>query len=1008
MNPTAIYSKSGKGVQEASGKTSHLARADRVVLAAFDGRATLGEVAQKCGKSFDAAFEQVVTKLDRDGFIREVTGGVPQQPAPSRPQAKPAAPKPPPPSEPAADLDFSALPPAKPAAPASPPALDFSAIATPAPKPAPAAPASKPAPAAPASKPAPAVPAPKTAPAAPAPPPPSQDDPRAPAEAERRAQEQASTLVKARQEAEARAQRDRDRMKSETEAKLRAEMEAKMRAEAAAKGQADLEAKMRAESEAKVKAARDAAVRAAAEAKAKAEAEMKAKVEEERKKAEAERKAREEAERKAKEEAERVRKETEEKARREAEELKKRLEEERARAEAERKAREEAERKAKEEAERARKEAEEKARAEAEALRRQLEEERRKLEEERKARAEEDERRRRAEEAERKAREEENERRKRAEEDDRQRRASDEAEAKRIAQEKASAAVAAAAAETTPRAAVPPPPAAAPAGSFDDNLLADLESFDKRDEEEQKAKEEAERQARTAADRKAREAREQEEERRRRAEEESERKRRAEEAERRAEQDRRAREEEERREQERRAKELLAAAAQRAQAPAPAAHDDDIGVTDEDLDMDDVKQDERVLSAAAKRETRQREAAKAEAAVPVSHRRPIKWGKLVGTVVVVAVLGGLAWLHLMPVPAGDYEKAASTALGRPVKIGSARFSLFRGIELRFQNVTVGSDVKLATVRASPQVGALFGGRKAFNRIDVEGVTMPESTLGEVLFGKHKSETFTVSRLVAHELKLGAPLVLPPLDADFTFTDDGALKTAVLTGPDGLLTHLSPKGSEVEFEMTAARFALPMAPDISLNQFAMKGTASARGMKIESWDGALFDGRFAGAADLRWGPNWEVQGPITVRGVNAAVFAPALLSEGKADGSGRYAMSGTHPEKLMDAVHVEGTFTITKGTLGNIDLSRAIQSGGRQWSGRTQFNEMNGQGVYEKGAVALRNLTIAAGALNAGASVDVAQTGALSGRIVADVKTASQNLRATLNLGGTVKEPQVRN
>jgi len=120
------------------------------------------------------------------------------------------------------------------------------------------------------------------------------------------------------------------------------------------------------------------------------------------------------------------------------------------------------------------------------------------------------------------------------------------------------------------------------------------------------------------------------------------------------------------------------------------------------------------------------------------------------------------------------------------------------------------------------------------------------------------------------------------------------------------------------------------------------------------------------------------------------------------------MSGTNPEKLMDAAHVEGNFTINKGTLGNIDLSRAIQTGGRQWSGRTQFNEMNGQGVYDKGSVALRNLTIAAGALNAGASVDVAQTGALSGRIIADVKTASQNVRATLNLGGTAKEPQVRN
>jgi predicted TIM-barrel fold metal-dependent hydrolase len=47
MNPTAIYSKSGKGVQEASGKTSLLKRPDRAVLTAIDGRAMLKEVAEK-------------------------------------------------------------------------------------------------------------------------------------------------------------------------------------------------------------------------------------------------------------------------------------------------------------------------------------------------------------------------------------------------------------------------------------------------------------------------------------------------------------------------------------------------------------------------------------------------------------------------------------------------------------------------------------------------------------------------------------------------------------------------------------------------------------------------------------------------------------------------------------------------------------------------------------------------------------------------------------------------
>jgi uncharacterized protein YcsI (UPF0317 family) len=148
--------------------------------------------------------------------------------------------------------------------------------------------------------------------------------------------------------------------------------------------------------------------------------------------------------------------------------------------------------------------------------------------------------------------------------------------------------------------------------------------------------------------------------------------------------------------------------------------------------------------------------------------------------------------------------------------------------------------------------------------------------------------------------------------------------------------------------------------------------------------------------------------ITARNINAAVFAPTLLSEGKAEGSGRFSMSGAEPSKLAGAGHVEGSFTVSMGVLGSFDLVRAIQSSGKTVNGRTQFSELNGQGVYDRGAIALRNVTIGAGALNAGASADIAQSGALSGRIVADMRTASQTLRATLNLGGTVKEPQVRN
>src|SRR3954468_21817407 len=122
MNPTAIYSKSGKGVQEASGKTSILSRADRAVLSSFDGKLTVAEVAERAGKPFDPKFEEIVTKLEKDGFVRQVSAGGGTAPAAARPAAGAAA-------RPAAagggvveELDFTiGSPPPPKAAPPKPP-----------------------------------------------------------------------------------------------------------------------------------------------------------------------------------------------------------------------------------------------------------------------------------------------------------------------------------------------------------------------------------------------------------------------------------------------------------------------------------------------------------------------------------------------------------------------------------------------------------------------------------------------------------------------------------------------------------------------------------------------------------------------------------------------------------------------------------------------------------------------------------------------------------------------
>ena len=919
MNPSAIYSKSGKGVQEAAGKTNHLSRPDRAVLSAIDGRATLAEVAQKVGKTFDGAFEKLVGELDKAGFVREVSPGTPGG------KAGAAVPKPAAKSlEPASDLDFTAAL-SVPRGKATPP------------------PQSPPKPAAP--KPAVNIP--------PPPPPPSAAEK---AKAEKAAKEQQDAFAKAREEAEKKAAADRERVKAEAEAKVRAETEAKMRAEAkdaadkkfaeqvAAKAEAEKRATAEA-AEAKVRAA----AKIAAEAKAKAEAEAK--------------KAREEAERarqEAEEKAERVRKEAEEKARREQEELMRKLEEERKRHEEE-KRREEEERVA-----------------------------RRKREEEEEARQR----------AERKKRAEEEEAREQAEREARKAKAREEEKAKEVEFSLPDLNLNVPPAPKAPEPVkAAPPPVPPSGGGFSDSLLADLDSFSTRDEQEQKEREEQLRKEKEAAAQRAREAEE------RRQKEEAERKEKEEKKRRKEEErERKAKEEAELKQREEKEKQRLQEEEEKRKKEA------------EEREKK-AKQEER-LAARAERGTQfDAEArAKREAALQA---RPVRargeritakggWGKPIAITLFLLLVIVVGVAHVMPIDTSDYERGAAEALGQPVKVGSANLSLIGGLQVKFHNVSIG-DVKITELRGFPEFDALTGPKKAFSRIEVDGAKVPQEALGPALFAKVKSENFSVARVVAKNIELTGPLAMPKgLELDVSYNPDGMVRTAFLRGPEALVVKLEPKGQSIETEMSASTLSLPFAPEVSFGRFSAKGTISSHNFAISEWDAAALNGTLSGTANITWGDTWVVDGVLTARNINAAVFAPALVSDGRAEGSGRFSMRGSQPAKLGETARIEGTFTINRGVLGSFDLARAVQSQGKAATGRTMFAEMTGHATYDRGAVALRNVTLGAGQLNAGASADIAQNGTLSGRIVADVRVASQQMRAVLNLGGTVREPQVRN
>src|SRR3989440_3396007 len=401
MNRRSILTKTGKGLMEATGKTSALSRDHRNILKEIDGKVSVSELMQKFAKMTEPELLEALRSMEREGYLREFVG---KQEA-SRPPI-PRTPTAPSPADGGEDLDFTAFTPAKPSA--------------------------------------------KT-----------NEDARLQAQAQEIARQ--AQAMRAREEAAAKARAEaaaRARAEAEYKARLSARAglsaQADPSADAQAKAQTDAldqarrEAEERQRREAEEKARREAVTRAVIEAEQAAEREAEERVRreieertrretEERARHEGEARTRREAEEKVKRDAEeRVRREAEERVRREIEERARREEEERPRRgeelrrRAEEEARERRETEDREALERSLREQEENARREAEyrereeELRRQEEERARSESEEEARRAEGEEKEKRAEEEEKGAEEE----KKRAKEEKKRIRAEEKAQAK--------------------------------------------------------------------------------------------------------------------------------------------------------------------------------------------------------------------------------------------------------------------------------------------------------------------------------------------------------------------------------------------------------------------------------------------------------------------------------------------------------------------------------------------------------------------------------------------------
>lgn len=431
-----------------------------------------------------------------------------------------------------------------------------------------------------------------------------------------------------------------------------------------------------------------------------------------------------------------------------------------------------------------------------------------------------------------------------------------------------------------------------------------------------------------------------------------------------------------------------------------------------------VAAEEKAWREAEEKYRREEQEAKAEASKRAAAKdakagsaKPRKWGLPLAIGLVAVVVIALAAIHLISydgqIPA--FEKAAAAQFQQPVKIKAIRLSLLPQVGLRLEDVTIGAEgqIRIPRVKAAGDLGNLFSDKKLFKSVELDSPVVTETGLGWILFGKSTAQDVVVGQLRASNVRLESKnLVLPAVDAKFEADGAGAWKAIVIESADKAINlELTPKGESVLIDFKARSFKIPFGSDLALDELVASGTANRSELVVTEFKGFAYGGILAGNARLKWGAPWSLSGELNAKQIDTSRILPGVVEGGRLVASATYSMQAQDAGKLFAANHLEGNFTVARGSLAGVDLGRLMQGGAM--SGETKFTELAGGVWHDRGATQLRQVRLNEGAMSANGAADVDPDGSVRGRFAVELRMSAEMRRANLVVAGTVKKIEWR-
>ena len=396
--------------------------------------------------------------------------------------------------------------------------------------------------------------------------------------------------------------------------------------------------------------------------------------------------------------------------------------------------------------------------------------------------------------------------------------------------------------------------------------------------------------------------------------------------------------------------------------------------------------------------------------------KPLPLGKIAAGIAVLALL--LAALLPMFWPLQQYvaqvEQQLSTQLQQPVRIGGMKAALLPMPKLELQEVSVGlQNIKAGSVVLHFGVSALFSDTRPIRQVELNDLVLKAETFDVALSALRavgSDVRYPVAHLVLQRGQVnGEGWALPVLSGTIDWEAGHPGKANLHSEDNKFSVELLAQQAAWQFDVRIRDSALPLFPGMKFNELNAKGTLDANGARFDEVDGSAYGGLLNGKASLSWQSGWQLQGHLGVKLLELEQAYPNYGISGELESDTNFVFAAEKLAQIGASPRAEGNFVARKGVINKIDFVETATSSGRRGSagGRTHFEELSGSVQVEGGTRHFRQLKLAAGAVNATGTLDVASGGELAGRLVVDLKMRASQGSVPMQLGGTLSQPVLR-